>query len=201
VGAPRLIVGLGNPGREYERTRHNAGFLAAERLAVTFNLTSPVRFKSSQIVRGQVAGEKVVVAWPQTFMNLSGQAVRELAAFYKTPGRDILILHDEMDLAPGRLKMSFGGGLAGHKGLTSILALLREDFCRLKIGVGRPPAEFFSGGSADYVLGRFTDQEWTRVDEALTRAARAAAAWVELGLVMAQNQINRRDQEPGDQDS
>ncbi|KXS56549.1 MAG: hypothetical protein AMR96_02020 [Candidatus Adiutrix intracellularis] len=196
MGAPRLIVGLGNFGWEYERTRHNAGFLAAERLVTIFNLTSPVCFKNSQIVRGQVSGEKVIIAWPQTFMNLSGQAVRELAAFYKTPGRDILILHDEIDLTLGRLKISFGGGLAGHKGLTSILTLLRENFCRLKIGVGRPPAEKFSGSIADYVLGRFTDQEWARMDETLTRAAWAAAAWVKLGLASAQNQINRRDQEP-----
>lgn len=164
-------------------------------MVAIFNLTLPVCFKNSQIVRGQVAGKKVVIAWPQTFMNLSGQAVRELAAFYKTPGRDILILHDEIDLTLGRLKISFGGGLAGHKGLTSILTLLRENFCRLKIGVGRPPVEKKSGSIADYVLGRFTDQEWARMDETLTRAAWAAAAWVKLGLVMAQNQINRRDQE------
>ena len=187
-----LIVGLGNPGRRYEYTRHNAGFLAAGRLASKCGLGPPARFQSSLAIKGLVAGVPAVLAWPQTFMNLSGQAVLEMASFYKIPGRDILVLHDEMDLPPGRLKLVLGGGAAGHRGLDSILALLGADFCRLKIGVGRPPANAFPAGSADYVLSRFAAPEWPLLDQALDQAAEAALAWAGGGLTQAQNQVNRR---------
>jgi len=185
-----LIVGLGNPGPRYEYTRHNAGFLAAGRLAAKAGFTPPVRFRESLIAHGLAAGARIVLAWPQTFMNLSGQAVLELAAFYKIPGQDILIIHDEMDLPPGRLKLSLGGGPAGHRGLGSILDFLKTDFCRLKIGIGRPaPAD---GEAADYVLDRFSSQEWPLVDETLDQAAEAALAWAGRGLALAQNLVNRR---------
>ena len=183
-----MIVGLGNPGPHYEYTRHNAGFLAAGRLAAKAGFAPPARFRESLIARGQAAGVQAVLAWPQTYMNLSGQAVLDLAAFYKIPGRDILVLHDEMDLPPGRLKLSFGGGPAGHRGLASIREFLKTDFCRLKIGIGRPA----EGEAADYVLDRFTSQEWPLVDEALDQAAEAALAWAGRGLALAQNLVNRR---------
>ena len=185
-----LIVGLGNPGPRYEYTRHNAGFLAAGRLAAKAGFPPPARFRQSLIAHGLTAEARIVLAWPQTYMNLSGQAVLELAAFYKIPDRDILVLHDEMDLPPGRLKLSIGGGPAGHRGLCSILEFLKADFCRLKIGIGRPgPAE---GEAADYVLDRFSSQEWPLVDETLDRAAEAALTWAERGLGLAQNLVNRR---------
>ena len=196
-----LIVGLGNPGRAYELTRHNAGALAAGRLAAKAGLAPPRRFQSSLAAQGLAAGARLILAWPQTFMNLSGQAVLELASFHKIPGRNILILHDELDLPPGRLKLAFGGGTAGHKGLSSILALLREDFCRLKIGIGRPPDCFFTAGSADYVLSRFTEAEWPLMDETLDLAAEAAWTWAELGLTAAQNRFNRRPEEPAPPDA
>ena len=151
-----------------------------------------VHFKSSQISKGRLEGRPVVLAWPQTYMNLSGQAVQELASFYKIAGEDILVMHDEMDLDISRLKLVYGGGTAGHKGLSSILATLRHDFCRLKIGIGRPPREIFVNGNVDYVLGRFLDIEWPAVDAALDEAAEAAAEWVRDGLTKTQNQINRR---------
>ena len=187
-----LLVGLGNPGQQYANTRHNAGFLALERLAGRRGFDPPVHFKSSLISKGRLEGQPVVLAWPQTYMNLSGQAVRELASFYKIDGHSILVMHDEMDLEPGRLKLIFGGGTAGHNGLSSILANLRQDFCRLKIGIGRPPKEIFVNGSADYVLGRFLDIEWPAVNASLDEAAEAAAEWVREGLAKAQNLINRR---------
>lgn len=191
-----LIVGLGNPGREYENTRHNAGFMALERLAAKHGFDPSTHFKSSQISRGAIEGRKVLLAWPQTYMNLSGQAVQELAAFYKIPGRDILVLHDEMDLPPGRLKLDLGGGAAGHNGLISIMRHLPDEFCRLRIGIGRPPREFFTNGSADYVLGRFMDMEWPEVDKALDEAAQAAVGWLTQGLVKTQLTINRRAKKP-----
>lgn len=185
-------MGLGNPGQQYYHTRHNAGFLALERLAAKRGFDPPVHFKSSQISKGRLEGQPVVLAWPQTYMNLSGQAVQELASFYKIDGEDILVMHDEMDLEPGRLKLIYGGGTAGHKGLSSILATLRRDFCRLKIGIGRPPREIFVNGNVDYVLGRFLDIEWPAVDASLDEAAEAAAEWVREGLTKAQNFVNRR---------
>lgn len=188
----KLIVGLGNPGREYEATRHNAGFMALARLAEKEGFECPTHFKSSQVSKGAIGGHKVALAWPQTYMNLSGQAVQELSAFYKVPGVDILVLHDEMDLPPGRLKLDLGGGAAGHNGLTSIMQRLPDEFCRLRIGIGRPPKEFFVNGSADYVLGRFLEIEWPEVDKALDEAASAAASWLTVGFTKTQLRVNRR---------
>ena len=185
-----LIVGLGNPGPRYEYTRHNAGFLAAGRLAAKAGFAPPTRFRESLIAHGQAAGVRTVLAWPQTYMNLSGQAVLELASFYKITGREILVLHDEMDLPPGRLKLSFGGGPAGHRGLGSIMELLKTDFCRLKIGIGRPDRS--EGEAVEYVLDHFPSQEWPVMDEALDQAAEAALAWAGRGLAPAQNLVNRR---------
>ncbi|MCL2029038.1 MAG: aminoacyl-tRNA hydrolase [Deltaproteobacteria bacterium] len=183
-----LIVGLGNPGPGYEHTRHNAGFLALGRLAAKAGFPPPARFRQSLAAKGTVAGTPAVLAWPQTFMNLSGRAVLEAASFYKIQGPDILVLHDEMDLSPGRLKLAFGGGAAGHRGLASILEYWGEDFCRLKIGIGRPAA----AEAADYVLDNFSSREWPLVEETLDRAAEAALAWAAHGLGLAQNLVNRR---------
>ena len=192
----QLIVGLGNPGPQYARSRHNAGFMALDRLAETLGLGAPRRFKSSLAVSSRLDGRPLVLAWPQTYMNLSGEAVLELASFYKIDGRDILVMHDEMDLEPGRLKMSFGGGTAGHKGLSSILAMLRQDFCRLKIGIGRPPKEIFTHGNIDYVLGEFLEMERPALEASLEAAAGAARDWVLDGLVKAQLKVNRRPKKP-----
>ncbi len=196
----KLLVGLGNPGQQYMYSRHNAGFMALERLASHLGFSAPGRFKSSLAVKGRIEGQPVVLAWPQTYMNLSGEAVQELASFYKAPGEDILVLHDEMDLPPGRLKLAYGGGTAGHKGLSSILAMLRQDFCRLKIGIGRPPKEIFTDGNVDYVLGRFVESEWPLVDQALDEAAEAAVGWVREGLTKAQNQVNRKNRKAAGKD-
>jgi PTH1 family peptidyl-tRNA hydrolase len=185
-----LIVGLGNPGPRYEYTRHNAGFLAAGRLAAKSGFAPPTRFRESLIAHGLAAGARTVLAWPQTYMNLSGRAVLELASFYKIPGQDILVIHDEMDLPPGRLKLSFGGSPAGHRGLGSIMDLLRADFCRLKIGIGRPAQA--GDESVEHVLAQFSSQEWPVMDEVLDQAAEAALAWAGRGLAQAQTLVNRR---------
>ena len=191
-----IIIGLGNPGLEYRHTRHNAGFLALEHLAGRYGFDPPTHFKSSLVSKGRLECERVVLAWPQTYMNLSGQAALELASFYKVPSENILVMHDEMDLPPGRLKMSFGGGTAGHKGLISILALLKSDFSRLKIGIGRPPKEIFTAGNTDYVLGRFLEMEVPLLEEALELAAETAKIWVLEGLSKAQLRANRRPKKP-----
>jgi len=184
-----LIVGLGNPGPAYEYTRHNAGALAAGRLAAKAGFPPPARFRRSLAAQGLLApGVRIILAWPQTFMNLSGSAVLELASFYKISSPDILILHDEMDLPPGRLKLSLGGSAAGHRGLASIMEVLQADFCRLKIGIGRPAGD----ETVDYVLDHFPSREWPLMDETLDQAAEAALAWAERGLTLAQNLVNRR---------
>ncbi|MDR0881493.1 MAG: aminoacyl-tRNA hydrolase [Candidatus Adiutrix sp.] len=187
-----LIVGLGNPGQKYLNTRHNAGFMALERLAGRRGFDPPAHFLSSLMTKGRLAGRPVVLVWPQTFMNLSGEAAREVVSFYKIEAEDILVMHDEMDLEPGRLKLAWGGSAAGHRGLSSLLAMLRCDFARLKIGIGRPPREIFTRGNADYVLGPFVESEWPLVDQALNEAALAAEMWLGEGLVVAQNHFNRR---------
>jgi len=183
-----LIVGLGNPGQRYEYTRHNAGFMASWRLASKAGFCTQVRFRESLVAHGLVAGVRTILAWPQTFMNLSGQAVMDLAAFYKIQGHDILVIHDEMDLPAGRLKLSCGGGSAGHRGLDSLLNFLKADFCRLKIGIGRP----IGGEAADYVLEGFSSQEWPLMEETIDKAAEAAITWAGCGLAKAQNLVNRR---------
>ncbi|MDR1922029.1 MAG: aminoacyl-tRNA hydrolase [Candidatus Adiutrix sp.] len=188
----RLIVGLGNPGPKYERTRHNAGFMALARLAAKEGFEAAVHFGQSRISKGRLGNDKVILAWPQTFMNLSGEAVRELASFHKIPGEHILVMHDDMDIEPGRLKLALGGGAAGHNGLASIIASLPDEFCRLKIGIGRPPKEIFVRGSADYVLTGFAAPEWPAVDAALDEAADAARDWVREGLARTQGRINRK---------
>lgn len=187
-----LVIGLGNPGNQYKYTRHNAGFLALEVMTAKFGFDPPANFKSSLASKGRLEGEQVVLAWPQTYMNLSGQAVQELAGFYKVPGENILVVHDEMDLEPGRIKLAFGGGTAGHKGLSSILAILKQDFCRLKIGIGRPPKEIFTAGNADYVLARFLEMEAPAVEKSFEEAAEVARIWLLEGLAKAQLKANRR---------
>ncbi len=189
----KLIVGLGNPGPEYEGTRHNAGFMAVERLAPLLGLDERrVRFRRSLTAKGKFQGQSFILAWPQTYMNRSGDAVQELAAFHKIPSGDILILYDDMDLPVGRLKMDVGGGAAGHNGLASIMDALPDGFSRLRIGIGRPPREIFANGNIDYVLGRFVEPEWPEMDKALDEAAKAASLWLTLGFVKTQIRVNRR---------
>ena len=136
----RLIVGLGNPGREYEKTRHNVGFWWVDELARFENMgfSNESRFHGL-VARGQVNGQEVFLLKPQTFMNLSGRAVAALAQFYKILPAEILVVHDELDLAPGIARLKTGGGHGGHNGLKDIIAQLgTKDFWRLRLGIGRP---------------------------------------------------------------
>jgi len=169
----RLIVGLGNPGPEYEQTRHNAGFWLVDNLAETIpgcRLQREPRFKALA-AKARIAGEEVWLLEPQTFMNLSGQAVGALARFFKIEPEEVLVVHDELDLAPGVAKIKKAGSSGGHNGLKDIAAALgTQNFWRLRIGVGHPRAHNQSGPVIDYVLHRPRKEEQQLINEALQRS-------------------------------
>ncbi len=162
-----LLVGLGNPGREYESTRHNAGFEAIDRLANASNATAFREKFSGEYATGSLAGEPVVLLRPLTYMNLSGQCVQPAAAFFKVPPARIVVLHDELDVPLGQLRAKVGGGHAGHNGLRDIQAKLgTPEFARVRIGIGRP-GPGFKGTVADFVLQRFDAYERGQLEQAL----------------------------------
>lgn len=195
VAAPRLIVGLGNPGAEYEDTRHNAGFWLCERLAAKLG----VALKRESRFHG-MAGRTHEQTWllmPQTFMNCSGQAVAALARFYRIPPADMLVLHDELDLPPGALRLKFGGGLGGHNGLKDIAAHLgTQDFWRLRIGVGHPGDR---NQVVDYVLKKPRSEERSLIEEALDRALDAWPMLARGEYPAATQKINTRPAPPASQ--
>ncbi len=165
--APRLIVGLGNPGADYSETRHNAGFRLCERLADQLNAP----FSNESRFHGRVANARAAGVWllmPQTFMNRSGQSVGALARFHRIQPAEILVLHDELDIPPGQLRLKFGGGLGGHNGLKDITAHLgTQDFWRLRIGIGHPGDR---NEVVNFVLKPPRKEERTEIDASLDRA-------------------------------
>lgn len=183
-----LIVGLGNPGREYQLNRHNIGFMLIDRLCREL-LTTPGMVQSKAIIaKAQFAGKKVILAKPQTYMNLSGQSVSSLVRFYKIPYDRLLVAHDDLDLPLGTIRLRPGGGSGGQKGVSSIIQQLgTQNFPRLRIGIGRPPGRM---DAAAYVLQDFNQEERELLPEVLDRAAKAALAFIEHGLETAMNQFN-----------
>lgn len=155
----KLLVGLGNPGAKYERNRHNVGFMAVDRIAADHKFGAFRRRFHGQVADGEIAGERVLILKPETYMNESGQAVGEATRFLKIPEEDVIVLYDEIDLAPGKLKVKSGGGNAGHNGLRSISAHIGNDYVRVRIGVGHPGRKDLV---AHYVLHDFSsaDREW-----------------------------------------
>jgi PTH1 family peptidyl-tRNA hydrolase len=189
-----LIVGLGNPGQAYQGSRHNVGFTVAERLAVANRLEWQTGQFESLVAMGSVEGEQVCLLKPQTYMNLSGQAVASAAAAYQVAPEHIAVLHDDMDLALGRLQVRSGGGDGGHRGLRSIIdQLASAEFVRLRLGVGRPPAE---EDASQHVLARFVDDEAERAAELVERASLATVAWMKEGLNAAMNRFNPWRKDP-----
>ena len=192
-----LIVGLGNPGSQYERTRHNVGFWWLEQLAdiTRTTLREENRFRA-EIGTASIAGRRVTLMKPTTFMNLSGQAVGTYARYFKVAPANILVVHDELDLAPGTVRLKRGGGHGGHNGLRDITAQLGADFLRLRIGIGHP-------GSADkvvdYVLGNPSQDDRIAIEDAITRSLAASADLVAGKDDKIMNQLNRRQGGAGDQ--
>jgi peptidyl-tRNA hydrolase, PTH1 family len=182
-----LVAGLGNPGREYERTRHNAGWMVVDELARRQGGSFRSKF-SGQLSETRLDDLKLALLKPETYMNVSGQSIGAARKFFKVDPADVLVVHDDVDLEPGRLQAKFGGGLAGHNGLRSIAqALGTNDFLRLRIGVGRP-GRGDRRSVADYVLGRFEPE--VDVDALIGRSADAVETMARDGLEEAQRRYN-----------
>lgn len=184
-----LIVGLGNPGREYERSRHNCGFRALDILAE--KLSCKVDKMKFQGLYGQVnyKGKKLYLLKPMTFMNLSGRSVLQLSSYFHVPPQRIIVMFDDISLAPGRLRVRPNGSAGGHNGIKSIISELgSQDFPRVKIGVGAKPNPDYD--LADWVLSSFSAQEEKALEPALTRAADAALCILERGTTEAANRYN-----------
>ncbi|HUL59642.1 MAG TPA: aminoacyl-tRNA hydrolase [Anaeromyxobacteraceae bacterium] len=186
----KLVVGLGNPGPEYERTRHNVGFLAAEELARVLGASFTVKKFASELAEAKAEGERVWIMKPQTYMNHSGEAVGPALRFWKLGLEDLVVIHDDLELDPFRVMLKVGGGDSGHNGIRSVNAHAQgREYARVRVGVGRPPAMV---DPADYVLGRWPRANDGELEEAVDRAADAARLCCVLGVQKAMNQVNRR---------
>lgn len=183
----KLIVGLGNPGRKYEQTRHNIGFMVAAKVASLIGAgPSRVRFEG-EMAEG-ATDQKLVILWPQTFMNASGKSVRKACDFYKLSPEELLVICDDLNLSAGKLRIRATGSAGGQKGLADIIRHLGTDgFPRLRIGIDRPPPGW---ETSDYVLGKFSKEERDKIEESTTRAAHAAIDWVKEGIGFAMNRYN-----------
>ncbi|MBB3602173.1 PTH1 family peptidyl-tRNA hydrolase [Mycolicibacterium sp. BK556] len=189
MAEPLLVVGLGNPGPQYAKTRHNLGFMVADLLAARMGGQFKVHKRSgAEIVTGRLGHRPVVLAKPRTYMNESGRQVGPLAKFYSVMPTDLIVIHDELDIEFGRIRLKLGGGEGGHNGLRSVAnSLGTKNFQRVRIGVGRPPGR---KDPAAYVLETFTSTERPEVPAICEQAADATEMLIELGLETAQNQVH-----------
>jgi PTH1 family peptidyl-tRNA hydrolase len=188
----KLICGLGNPGREYERHRHNIGFRVVDALASRARVDlSHARFEG-HLGQGALAGQKVLLLKPQTFMNLSGRSLGAAARFFKVELAEILVVHDELDLPFGRLQLKSGGGSGGHNGLKSIVGTMGDGFGRLRFGVDKPQGPGARERVVGHVLANFSGEEEKALEDHLIRALEMAEAWTELGMAAAMNRFNRK---------
>lgn len=185
-----LIVGLGNPGDKYKKTRHNIGFQAVEQLAAESGIAFSESKWKALVAKGSLAGEAVVLVKPQTFMNLSGEAVEPIASYYKIDQANIVVIHDDLDLDCGRVKLAVNSGPGGHNGIKSIIQRLGgKAFNRIKIGIGRPPQ---SMPVERYVLSKFSSDEGAVMAAAIDRATEAVRLIVEQGMAAATQVIHSR---------
>jgi PTH1 family peptidyl-tRNA hydrolase len=189
----KLIVGLGNPGADYERTRHNAGFWLVDAIADDLRTTfANEKSFAGLIAKARVQGEQVFLAKPQTYMNRSGQCVGALARFYKLEAEEILVLHDELDLFPGQVKVKQGGGHAGHNGLRDIQSALGSpDFWRLRLGIGHPRTLNLAQEVADFVLHQPRREDQAAIDGCLTRCRAVMPLFFAGDFARATAQLHR----------
>ncbi|TWT79920.1 Peptidyl-tRNA hydrolase [Planctomycetes bacterium CA13] len=184
----KLIVGLGNPGRKYEQTRHNVGFMAVAKFAALIHADpSKIRFEG-EWAEGTSNGEKMAILCPHTYMNASGKSVRKAVDFFKLVPEDIIVICDDLNLPTGRIRLRPSGSSGGQKGLADIVRHLgTESFPRLRIGIDRPPQGW---EVVDYVLGKFSKSEQETIEAATTRAAYAAIEWTSVGITSTMTKFN-----------
>jgi len=191
-----LIAGLGNPGYVYARSRHNIGFMCVRHLARTQGIKFDKKQGYARICSGEIAGEKVVLARPQTYMNASGESVSRLVKRLRISPSDLIVIYDDLDLPPGKIRLRLGGGSGGHKGLDSIIAHLgSRDFYRVRVGIGRPDiAEGSAGDREDaviaYVLSEFTPEEKKIIQKVIPVVSQAILCLLTEGLDAAMNKFN-----------
>jgi PTH1 family peptidyl-tRNA hydrolase len=184
----KLIVGLGNPGKKYEGTRHNVGFRVLDRLAAKFGDGATRNKFEGLVMEAAIAGERALLLWPQTFMNLSGESVGPALEFYKIELADLLVVGDDFNLPLGKLRFRREGSAGGQNGLADVIRRLgTEEFARLRLGIGPVPEQW---NAADFVLGKFDAAERDTADEVVARATEAVECWVTDGIQAGMNQYN-----------
>ncbi|MGP4063135.1 aminoacyl-tRNA hydrolase [Halobacillus sp. H74] len=184
----KCIVGLGNPGKKYEQTRHNVGFMVIDELADKNGWSLNQKKFSGMYTMERVNGEKVILLKPQTYMNLSGESLRPLMDYFDIELEDVLVIYDDLDLPPGKIRLRKKGGHGGHNGIRSIIEQLgTKEFKRLRIGVGRPEG---SKSVIDHVLGSFTSEEKEAVRESIQQATDACGAWTTYSFNEVMNDYN-----------
>lgn len=187
-----IIAGLGNPGRQYEGSRHNTGFAVIDELADKYDFRELERFGKSLMAKGRIGGRKVILMKPQTYMNLSGEAVQEMVHYYKVDPKDhLIVISDDIDLPVGHIRIRKKGSAGGHNGLKNIIRMLgTDDFCRIRIGVGAKPRP--DSDLAAHVLGHFSPEDQRIMKGAYETAADAAVCAIEDGPDLAMNRYNTR---------
>lgn len=191
-----MIAGLGNPTKEYDRTRHNVGFAVIDELADRYGIDVSERKHRALCGRGAIEGQKVLLAKPQTFMNLSGESLRALTDYYKVLPEELIVIYDDISLPPGQLRIRLKGSAGGHNGIKNIIAHLgTQEFPRIKVGVGEKPPRM---DLKDYVLSRFSKGEQELMDAAFREAAQAAVMMICDGADRAMNHFNTKKKEQED---
>ncbi|MCX7842310.1 MAG: aminoacyl-tRNA hydrolase [Clostridia bacterium] len=184
-----IIAGLGNPGSRYDNTRHNVGFDTIDLLAGKYNIKVSKLKHKALYGEGSIQGRRIILAKPQTFMNLSGESIRDMREWYKIPLGNIIIVYDDIDLQPGKIRVRAKGSSGTHNGMRSILYQLQsEDFPRVRIGIGKAPDGW---ELADYVLSKFNTEDRKVIDQSIIQAAEAAATIVTSGIEAAMNKFNK----------
>ncbi len=188
-----VIVGLGNPGKKYENTRHNAGFIAIDALAAKYGISISEKKHKALCGTGVIEGNKVLLMKPETYMNLSGESVRSVMDFYKIdPEEDMLVIYDDISLAPGNIRIRKKGSAGGHNGIKSLIAHTgTQNFMRIKVGVGEKPSGW---DLADYVLGHFSDDDNTKIKEIMPDIIQAAVLMLQGDVDKAMNDFNAKKQ-------
>ena len=184
----KLVVGLGNPGRRYQETRHNVGFAVLGKLGRRFGQTNPRSKFHGEVVEANLDGQRALLLGPLTCMNRSGPSVREAKQFYRIPDEDLLVVCDDLNLPLAKIRLRPKGSAGGQKGLEDIIRCLgTEEFSRLRIGIGSPPEDWHW---ADYVLSKFTREETEEIERAVQTAADAVALWAREGIEVSMNRYN-----------